>query len=359
MKKVQSNNRPAPVRLLKGKQLLAINIEEVTRIDEMSGDETTEYRWDEVNTEVGSDVVDALVSAGASADEVKAAATKVEEDYHKSKWDRSKHAEYTGYKFAWLDSHPTEREMTTDEKQAQLDGALTVTITDPETGEETVSPDTEYKAAKADEYTNSYPSERVMTNEEKVANDTDIDGEVIARGYGYKYPMVPIVYEGGILTMDEWVTANMQYGMIPVAYDETMMSMTEFISSTDNSYVPEDVVTVQAKVDKYLEPTMVKIAKSKRDHELATLKIEANTVLYDANGKALGNMSSVVAIANWKYNQAIANGATVADAYTAIFKDTIINWRGADNAVHQVQVESVCEALEASMHQIAVVIGVE
>ena len=93
--------------------------------------------------------------------------------------------------------------------------------------------------------------------------------------------------------------------------------------------------------------------------ELGTLKVEANTVLYDANGKALGNMSSVVAIANWKYNQAIANGATVADAYTAIFKDTIINWRGADNAVHQVQVESICEALEASMHQIAVVIGVE
>ena len=54
----------------------------------------------------------------------------------------------------------------------------------------------------------------------------------------------------------------------------------------------------------------------------------------------------------------MANGAVADEAYKAIYKDMTVRWRGADNEVHEVQVESICEALQNSMLEVAKVIGV-
>lgn len=89
------------------------------------------------------------------------------------------------------------------------------------------------------------------------------------------------------------------------------------------------------------------------------LTITHNTVFYDADNKSIGNMSAVVALAGWKFNQALANGFTVVEAYQIVYKDTTVNWKGADNLVHTVQAESICETLEVSMIEVATILKVQ
>lgn len=106
------------------------------------------------------------------------------------------------------------------------------------------------------------------------------------------------------------------------------------------------------------------VSRAKEDFKILKVKtldeltITANTVAFDANGKAIGNMGAVLAVANFKFNQALSVGVPADIAYQSIFKDTKIGWKGADNAVHAVQIETVAEALEKSMHAVAEVLGV-
>ena len=133
-----------------------------------------------------------------------------------------------------------------------------------------------------------------------------------------------------------------------------------FIKREDGSYydfynidgTPD--LTEQAKHDTAIVEAR---AKQARDTELNELKITHNTVAYDANGKAIGNMSAVMGIANFKYNQAVANGEAPATVYQRIYKDTQIFWKGADNEPHEVMIESICEALEKSMLKVSNILG--
>jgi len=126
------------------------------------------------------------------------------------------------------------------------------------------------------------------------------------------------------------------------------------------------------RTPKYREIPDTGISKSKvdKDNALNNIKVNKNTVYYDANGIALGNMSSVVSIANFRYNQYTSIGValdpltptvltvlTPLDAYNAVYKSTI-TWKGADNIVHNVQIESICEALELGMKERAKIYGV-
>lgn len=97
--------------------------------------------------------------------------------------------------------------------------------------------------------------------------------------------------------------------------------------------------------------------KQARDKALDELTVENNTVFYDANGKAIGNMSAVVALASWKFNQSLLVTNSYVDSYQLIYKDTSVTWKGADNAPHTVMVESICEALETSMTNVSIILG--
>jgi len=113
-----------------------------------------------------------------------------------------------------------------------------------------------------------------------------------------------------------------------------------------------------ATIDAENLATAEKEVKAEKVKALDELQITHNTVAYDANGRAIGNMSAVIGVANFKYNQAIANGASMILAYQAIYKDTKISWKGADDVVHDVMIESVCEALEKSMLEVAKIVVV-
>lgn len=124
-------------------------------------------------------------------------------------------------------------------------------------------------------------------------------------------------------------------------------------------YIPLTVEDVTSKVDKYLEQTgytKAQLVKSKAE-ALNTLTITHNTIAYDADGRAIGNMGAVVSLANFKFNKLLAQGTVASEAYKMIYKDTNIGWKSAKNTLHNVQIESIAEALEKGMNSIADVIG--
>ena len=97
--------------------------------------------------------------------------------------------------------------------------------------------------------------------------------------------------------------------------------------------------------------------KYRKDTALAELVIEANTIAYDADGRSIGNMASVLSVASSKFNKAIASGTPIDIAYKAIYIDTLIGWKTFDNSISMVNAEDITTALETSMNRVAEVIG--
>lgn len=118
----------------------------------------------------------------------------------------------------------------------------------------------------------------------------------------------------------------------------------------ENDSVVEDIKRKQ-EYESTLNKKEIKLQKQK---ELNELVIDHNTVLYDAHGEALGNMATVIAIANAIYNRAISVGINgtimdLVDAYNYVYKNQTVTWKGADNKPHTVQLESLVEASQKAM----------
>lgn len=103
---------------------------------------------------------------------------------------------------------------------------------------------------------------------------------------------------------------------------------------------------------KLSSPLYATYKKGLRARAVEELQVAVNAVPYDADEKAQDRMSRVLSVANFKFNQAIALGMTPADAYTAIYKSSVY-WKGADNLAHSVQVESIAEATELGLNDLA------
>lgn len=97
--------------------------------------------------------------------------------------------------------------------------------------------------------------------------------------------------------------------------------------------------------------------KYRKTEALEELVIEANTIAYDADGRSIGNMASVLSVASSKFNRAIASGTPIDVAYKAMYIDTLIGWKTADNSISMVNAETITTALETSMNRVAEVIG--
>ena len=94
------------------------------------------------------------------------------------------------------------------------------------------------------------------------------------------------------------------------------------------------------------------ILKSRDNNILLNkLIVVSNTVPFDANNTSIGYMSSVLSIANFKFNQLVVSGTSNTDAYEVVYK-TIIDWKNADNTISKVQLETVAEALELAMTEV-------
>jgi hypothetical protein len=79
---------------------------------------------------------------------------------------------------------------------------------------------------------------------------------------------------------------------------------------------------------------------------------------FQADTVSINYLSSVVSLANAKYNKAVAGGSTAADAYTAAYTTTQIPWKLADNSIQTVPISTIVTILEESMTAVGNVIGV-
>lgn len=100
----------------------------------------------------------------------------------------------------------------------------------------------------------------------------------------------------------------------------------------------------------------IKDRKAIKQQAKDELVVNVNSVPFDGDTASINYMSSVVALANAKFNQALASGTTVEEAYELIYKTTI-KWKNANNTISNVQVETIAKALEDTMSEIATVIG--
>ena len=105
----------------------------------------------------------------------------------------------------------------------------------------------------------------------------------------------------------------------------------------------------------YEEETKVNKSAVKQDNK-DNLVVTVNGVVYEGDTNSMNYMSNVSAIANFKFNALLAQGMSPSDSYVAIYTSTI-GWKGADDAVHQVQIESIIEALEIAIGEVANIIG--
>jgi len=100
---------------------------------------------------------------------------------------------------------------------------------------------------------------------------------------------------------------------------------------------------------------------------LESIKVQVNSIPYDGDLVAQSNMGDVGTIANWMFNKKMVEtlnlvsqapdatdelkylSAILSQVYKGVYKDTKVDWKGADNKLHNVEGESVLEALYAVM----------
>jgi len=144
--------------------------------------------------------------------------------------------------------------------------------------------------------------------------------------------------------------------IIPEGYSSDFSVLTEREDGSFEEFYLDEIVDGKYVIDTVKKEEAQKViddalTKEAKDKALAELVVESNTVPFDANDQSINYMSSVLAVANFKYNQAIGAGADVVTTYTAIYK-TIIQWKNADNTISDVQLETVAEALEQAMNEV-------
>lgn len=119
----------------------------------------------------------------------------------------------------------------------------------------------------------------------------------------------------------------------------------------DGKYHPDEV-----KLEKLEKLEKQKVSKEQKIKELDTLAVSLNSVSYDANMEAIGNMGAVIGGLTFKVLKALAQeDEKVKKLYDEVF-DQSIKWKGADNKIHTVKIESVAQVLEKAINEKAQVL---
>lgn len=89
------------------------------------------------------------------------------------------------------------------------------------------------------------------------------------------------------------------------------------------------------------------------------LTVTVNGVEFDADTMAINYLSGLITSANKHVLDAMAadNSLTMADAHNQVFTSTV-KWKGADNLIHTVQINTLAEALEAALGAVGNIAGV-
>lgn len=224
----------------------------------------------------------------------------------------------------------------------------------------------EFNQSVMEEYYTLYPIYRDMTDEEReeYINDNfmDRDGELDYNGE--ELPQIEIDYseDENYITLEDYINeTRVVVEAVEGEYDEDGLVIVEPVAEVTEMvrpFVPKD--NYDEEIDAYLDSSELYAKRVKVDKEKvkAQLVVEHNTVPYDADSGSINYMSATIAVANFKFIQALAQDPDLAPIYDAIYKETT-GWKNAENEVSEVQFESIGEALHKSMLEVGSIIGVE
>jgi hypothetical protein len=100
-------------------------------------------------------------------------------------------------------------------------------------------------------------------------------------------------------------------------------------------------------VDRPIEGT-----KALRSEEIVNQTVIYNGMEFNADETAMDRMDRIVDIANWKYNSAIAQGMTPADAYQAVYIENTVPWKLFNNTLVTVTVDTLCHVQELALNKL-------
>lgn len=89
-----------------------------------------------------------------------------------------------------------------------------------------------------------------------------------------------------------------------------------------------------------------------RSEEILNQTVTYNGMEFDADETAMDRMDRIVDIANWKYNSAIAQGMTPADAYQAVYNDNTVPWKLSNNTFVTVSIDTLCHVQELALNKL-------
>lgn len=129
-------------------------------------------------------------------------------------------------------------------------------------------------------------------------------------------------------------------------------------------YTPIEITDgmIQSELEKYEEYRQYK--KNQKEEAINKLIVENNGVKLDAHNTGRADMAGVLAVANFRFNQLVTfklgSGMNITqayqEAYSEVYKDTV-SWKGSDDTVHNIQIESVGESAFKAFDSYAKIIG--
>ena len=119
----------------------------------------------------------------------------------------------------------------------------------------------------------------------------------------------------------------------------------------------------QEQIDEFVENNYLYkeakkyLAKKKKQELLESMKVELEDLKLQADTTSLVYMNAVGVVASKYFNKALADGTSAEDAYKAIYQDTTIDWRDADNVINPVSVETIIDGLELAIKNVGNIVS--
>jgi len=204
-----------------------------------------------------------------------------------------------------------------------------------------------------EEYDLSFPKYRVMSKEEyniyqsslnMIVEDIDLYESL------ENIPKIEIDYSKNesYMTFDDYLNEKK-------IITESKKEVSEFT----RFFIPKD--NYDEEVQNYLENSELyqNLLNQKKEKEKENIIIENNNILYQGDFGSINYMSAATALANYKFNEALAQSdIKIKKIFDDIYKENI-GWKGADNKVHNVQSKSVVNTLEKTMNEVSKIIGID
>ena len=105
-----------------------------------------------------------------------------------------------------------------------------------------------------------------------------------------------------------------------------------------------------------LKPTIIKGEKAVKYFKKSTATIKIDDHIFDANEESINFMSSVLVIANFRFNKLVNSGKTRKEAYKKVYEDTVV-WKDAKNEWVEVKISNIADALELAMENMKEIIS--